>query len=230
MFQLSTQAELFKQQLSSSLNNELKNTRSIKFSKNLNIYSCGDKCEYVYYIVSGQIKLMTFSSAGKECLLSIYAQGDIFGEMCLAGIFERQETATTMCETVIKQIHHAKFFSCLTEESLHEGFIKYLTLRISDQQNAISNLVTADSEERLGRTLLTLAHKLGRKTPLSVKIDHWISHEELSEMVGTTRPRITKFINKFRELDLIEINSKRRISVKEEKLSAYLDKTILSGK
>jgi CRP-like cAMP-binding protein len=226
MFQLSPQTELFKQQLSNSLNQEIQNTRSIKFAKNSNIYTCGDKSEYVYYIVSGQIKLVTVSSIGKECLLSIYAQGDIFGELCLTGFSERQETATAMCETLIKQLPCSRFFSRLTEDSLHEGFIKYLSMRISDQQAAITSLVTVDSEQRLGRTLLNLAHKLGKKTPLSVKIDHWISHEELSEMVGTTRPRITKFINKFRELDLIEINPRHFISVKEKKLAAYLEKIV----
>ncbi len=163
------------------------------------------------------------SPAGKECLLSIYAAGDVFGEMCLSGLGLRQETANAMSETIIKQVPSSKFFSRLTDDSLLEGFIRYLTVRISDQQDVISNLVSVDSEHRLGKTLLYLARKLGKKDPRSIRIDLRITHEELSEMVGTTRPRITEFMRKFLELHLIEINSQHCIIVKEKRLSNYLN-------
>jgi CRP/FNR family transcriptional regulator, cyclic AMP receptor protein len=219
-------ADLFKRQLSDLLERQTRNCRSIKFAKNAIVYLSGDKSDCVYYIVSGQIKLLMNSPEGKECLLAIYTAGDIFGEMCLSGPGPRQETATAMSETVIKRISCSTFFSRLTGDLLLEGFIRYLTVRISDQQDVISNLVTVDSEQRLGKTLLQLARKLGKKDPRSIRIDQWISHEELAAMVGTTRPRITEFMRRFRERHLIEIGPGHFIIVKEKRLAAYLDRVI----
>lgn len=222
MIQHAPKADLFKQQLRISLEHGTKNSRSIKFAKHANVYTCGDKSENVYFIESGQVKLLMLSPAGKECLIAIYAEGDVFGEMCLSELGLRLETANAMEETWIKQIPCSKFFSRLTDDSLLEGFVRYLTVRISDQQDVISNLVTVDSEHRLGKTLLHLARKLGKKDPRSIRIDHRITHEELAEMVGTTRPRITGFMRKFQELHLIEITPQHFIIVKEKRLSNYL--------
>jgi CRP/FNR family cyclic AMP-dependent transcriptional regulator len=222
MIQQTHKADLFKQQMQDSLERETRNSRSIRVAKNDNIYTCGDRNENVYFIKSGHIKLVTLSPAGKECLLDIYGNGDVFGEMCLSGLGLRQESATAMEETFIKEIPYSKFFSRLAADSLLEGFIRYLTVRISDQQDLISNLVTVDSEQRLGKTLLNLARKLGKKDPLNVRIEHRITHEELSGMVGTTRPRISSFMKKFMKLNLIEINPQHFIIVKEQRLSNYL--------
>lgn len=223
MIPYAPEADLFKLQLRNSLERATKNSRSIKFAKHENVYSCGDNSDNVYFIESGQIKLLMLSPDGKECLLAIYTAGDVFGEMCLSGLGLRKETANAMSETTIKQIPCSKFFSRLIDDSLLEGFVKYLTLRISDQQETISNLVTVDSEHRLGSTLLQLARKLGKKDPRSIRINQRITHKELAEMVGTTRPRITKFMKKFRERDLIHVTSNHFIIVKEKNLTAYLD-------
>ena len=224
MIQQSPPADLFKRQLADSLQRQTRNLRSIKFAKNANVYLAGDNGECVYYIVSGQIKLLMNSPEGKDCLLAIYTAGDVFGEMCLSGLGLRRETANAMSETLIKQIPGSTFLSRLTDDLLLEGFIRYLAIRISDQQDTISNLVTVDSEKRLGKTLLQLAQKLGKKDPRSIRIDQRISHEELAAMVGTTRPRITEFMRRFRERRLIEIGAHHCIIVKEKKLSAYLDR------
>ncbi len=223
MIQYAPKADLFKQLLYESLKFETKNSRTIRFAKNENVYTCGDGSENVYFIESGQIKLLMSAPAGKECLLAIYSAGDVFGELCLSHPGERRETATAMKDTFLKIIPCSKFFSRLTEDSLLEGFVRYLTVRISDQQEMISNLVTVDSEERLGKTLLQLAKKSGRKDPRSIRFTYKITHEELSEMVGTTRPRISKFMGKFRKLGLIEMSADRFIIVKEKNLTAYLE-------
>jgi CRP-like cAMP-binding protein len=86
----------------------------------------------------------------------------------------------------------------------------------------ITNLITVDSEHRLGETLLLLAHKLGQPDPLSTRIEQKITHEELSEMVGTTRPRITSFMQKFRRLGLVEMSREHFLIIKDQKLSDYL--------
>src|SRR5204863_9705537 len=119
---------------------------------------------------------------GKECLLAIHTPGDTFGELCLAGSGLRQETVTAMEETTLKRIPCAAFFLHLTDHSLVEGFVQYLATRVGDQQRIIANLITVDSEHRLGETLLLLAHKLGQRDPRSTRIEQKITHEALAEM------------------------------------------------
>jgi CRP-like cAMP-binding protein len=222
MIQETPQADRFKQQLRDSLQNETLNSRAMKIAKHDHVYTCGDQDEMVYFIESGQIKLLMLSPEGRECLLAIHTAGDIFGELCLSGLGSRLETATAMEETILKQIPSSRFFTRLGRDALFEGFVQYLTVRIADQQQVIANLVTVDSEQRLGKTLLQLARKLGKKDPRSIRIELKISHEELSEMVGTTRPRISVFMQRFRNLGLIETNEDHFLIIKERKLTAYL--------
>ena len=134
----------------------------------------------------------------------------------------RLETATAMKQTMLKQIPSSQFLGRLSRDSLIEGFVRYLAVRIADQQQVIANLVTVDSEQRLGQTLLQLARTMGKKDPRSIRIELKISHEELSEMVGTTRPRISLFMQRFRNLGLIETNKDRFLIIKEKKLTDYL--------
>jgi CRP/FNR family transcriptional regulator, cyclic AMP receptor protein len=222
MIQETPQADRFKQQLRDSLVNETLNSRAITIPKHDHVYTCGSQDEMVYFIESGQIKLLMLSPEGRECLLAIHAEGDIFGELCLSGLSARLETAMAMEETVLKQIPSSKFFARLNRDSLFEGFVRYLAVRIADQQQVIANLVTVDSEQRLGKTLLQLARKLGKKDPRSIRIELKISHEELSEMVGTTRPRVSLFMQRFRNLGLIETNQDHFLVIKEKKLTDYL--------
>lgn len=219
----SQKSGLFKEQIRDSLRFETENLRTIKIAKHANVYTCGDKDEYIYFIEKGQIKLLMTSPGGNQCLLAIYTAGDVFGELCLSGLGERMETANAMQESLIKKIPCSKFFLRLKTDSLLEEFVKYLTMRIADQQDIITNLVTADSEQRLGKTLLILARKLGEPDPRSIIIKHKITHEELSEMVGTTRPRISEFMRRFRERNLIEMSSDHYIVVKEKNLINYLN-------
>jgi len=222
MIQQSLQVDQFKQQLRDSLQRETLDSLPIKIAKHANVYTCGDQNEMVYFVESGQIKLLMLSSEGKECLLAIHSTGDIFGELCLAGLGERLETATAMKETVLKQIPSTQFFARLRRDSLFEGFVRYLAVRIADQQQVIANMVTVDSEQRLGQTLLQMARTMGKKDPRSIRIELRISHEELSEMVGTTRPRISLFMQRFHNLGLIETNSEHFLIIKEKKLTDYL--------
>ncbi len=223
MIQQTPQADEFKRQLRDSLQRETLNTRAIKVARHANIYNSGDQDEMVYFIESGQIKLLMLSSEGKECLLAIHGNGDIFGELCLSGLGARQETATAMKATMVKSIPCSQFFTRLKRDSLFEGFVRYLAVRIADQQQVIANLVTVDSEQRLGQTLLQLARTMGKKDPRSIRIELKITHEELSEMVGTTRPRISLFMQRFHNLGLIETNEDRFLVIKEKKLTDYLE-------
>src|SRR5713226_78060 len=127
-----------------------------------------------------------------------------------------------MEDSFLKEIPCRKFLERLSRDSLFEGFVRYLAVRVADQQQVIANLVTVDSEQRLGKTLLQLARTMGKKDPRSIRIELKISHEELSEMVGTTRPRISVFMQRFRNLGLIETNKENFLIIKEKKLTDYL--------
>jgi CRP/FNR family cyclic AMP-dependent transcriptional regulator len=222
MIQANPQVDRFKQQLREALQQETVQCRAATIAKHANVYTCGDHDETVYFIESGQIKLLMHAPSGQECLLAIYTAGDIFGELCLSGLGERQETATAMKKTVVRLIPCAQFFLRLSHDALLGGFVQYLAVRIADQQAVIASLVTVDSEQRLGKTLLHLARKLGQQDPRSIRIEQRITHEELSEMVGTTRPRISEFMQRFRELGLIELSVERFLIIKEQKLTDYL--------
>jgi len=222
MIQQTPQADKFKQQMRESLQQETANSRAVKIAKHADVYMCGDQDETVYFIESGQVKLLLLSPQGKECLLAIHGAGDIFGELCLSGLGARRETATAMEETILKTVPCHQFFTRLSRDSLFGGFVQYLAVRIADQQQLIANLVTVDSEQRLGKTLLQLATTMGKKDPRSIRIELKISHEELSEMVGTTRPRISLFMRRFHNLGLIETNKEHFLIIKENKLTNYL--------
>jgi CRP-like cAMP-binding protein len=216
---------MFKQQLRDSLRRETGGLRAIKIAKHTNIYNWGEKGATVYFIESGQVKLVTVSEQGKDCVLAIYTAGDVFGETCIAGPGERMETATAMEETELTLIPCSKLFARLSNDSLLEGFTLYLAERIADQSQVIANLVMVDCEHRLGTILLQLAHRLGNRDPRSVRIEKRISHDELSAMVGTTRPRITLFMQRFRQLGLIEKSAEHFLVVREKKLTEYLAQT-----
>ena len=222
MIQHNPETERFKEQMRNSLQRETRNSRAINIAKHRNVYTVGEAVESVYFIESGKIKLVMLSSAGKECMLAIHASGDIFGELCLSGLAGRLETASAMENTVVKRLPCTRFLERLSRDKLLEGFIKYLAVRIADQQEVIANLVTVDSEQRLGKTLLQLARKLGRKDPRSIRIELRISHEELASMVGTTRSRISVFMQRFRNLNLIEISEEHHLIIKEKNLTTYL--------
>ena len=222
MLQQTPQSDQFKEQMRGSLFSETRNSTAIRVPRHNYVYTVGDERETVYFIEKGQIKLVMISEEGNECMLAIHGAGDVFGELCLSGIGSRLETATAMEDTFLKEIPCGKFLDRLAKDSLLEGFIRYLAVRVADQQQVIANLVTVDSEQRLGKTLLQIARKLGKKDPRSIRIEVKISHEELATMVGTTRPRISVFMQRFRNLELIEYNTEHHLIIKEKKLVAYL--------
>jgi CRP/FNR family transcriptional regulator, cyclic AMP receptor protein len=212
----------FKERLHESLQRAALEFPTVRVGKQQHVYVVGDPAGSVYFIQSGQIKLLMLSPEGKECLLAIHTAGDIFGESCLAQSKARHETARAMSVTALKRIPSAAFLLHLADNSLIEGFVQYLANRVSEQQQVISHLLTVDCEHRLGETLLLLARKLGRPDPRSTRIEQKITHEELSEMVGTTRPRITTFMHKFRALGFVEITREHFLIIKERRLSDYL--------
>ena len=149
MIQQTPQADEFKLQLRDSLQRETQNSRAVKIARHGNVYTCGDQDETVYFIESGQIKLLMFiPSEGKQCLLTLHSERDIFGELCLSGSGARLKTATAMKPPSLKQIPSSQFFARLARDSLFEGFVQYLAARIADQQHVIGDLGRVDSEQQ----------------------------------------------------------------------------------
>ena len=137
MIQDHPETDLFKKQMRDSLQREIRNSRAIEIPKHANVYICGEQDEMVYFIESGQVKLIMVSPEGKECLLAIHASGDVFGELCLSGIAGRLETATAMEDTRLKKLPSAKFLKRLAADSLLEGFVKYLAVRVADLRDLL---------------------------------------------------------------------------------------------
>ncbi len=222
MIRQTPEIDRFQQKLRETLRQEAVHGRTVALARGDNVYVCGDHGETVFFLRRGQIKLSTVSPAGRECLLAILVAGDIFGELCLSGLGKRQETATAMAKTVVTAMPCTQFLVRLGRDSLLEGFVQYLALRVADQQEVIAQLVTVDSEQRLGAILLDLARRLGKQDPRSIRIEQRITHEELAAMVGTTRQRVCGFLQHFRDLGLIELSAERFLIVKESKLAEYL--------
>lgn len=222
MIRQTPNADEFKQQLKDSLAKKMSTYDTVNIAKNATIYATGDKDDLVYFIEKGQIKLLTLSPQGKECILAIHSEGDVFGELCIGRLGERTETAIAMTDTELKTIPYNKFLEHLTKDSLLEGFVQYLAVRVTNQQHIIASLVTVDSEERLGNILLQLARSRGKQDPRSIRIELTMSYEELAAMIGTNESWVNLFMQRFHNLGLIETTEQDYIVVKENKLTKYL--------
>jgi CRP-like cAMP-binding protein len=219
------QGSAFKDRFLESLQRSGFDFPTVRVSRHQNVYVCGDPADALYFVESGQVKLLMLSPEGKACLLGIQTAGDMFGELCLAESGPRRETAIAMKDTKLRRLPRTLFLQHLTQNSLLEGFARYLAVRVGNHQQAIASLITVNSEHRLAETLLLLAQKVGRRHSDSTRIEHKITHEELAEMVGTTRPRITGFLLKFRDLGLIDVNRDRFLVIQQQALSEYLSRT-----
>ncbi|HEU4686037.1 MAG TPA: Crp/Fnr family transcriptional regulator [Nitrospira sp.] len=174
------------------------------------LFSQGDVAEAVFYIQAGKVKLTVVSQQGKEAVIAILERGAFFGESCLAGQAVRTATATAVEDSSIVRIDKSAMISVLHEEpAFAELFMAYLlahTIRI--EEDLVDHLFNS-SEKRLARVLLLLAHfgKEGKPETVIAKI----SQETLAEMIGTTRSRVSFFMNKFRKLGFIEYNGELHV-------------------
>ena len=222
MAQETSKTDLFTRELRDTLIRETRGSHTIKIAKHESVYTCGERGDAVYFIEGGQVKLVMVSTEGREGIIAVHGAGELFGELSLSGFSERIETTTAMEGTSLRVIPASKFFGLLESHSLIEGFVGYLSARIAHQQEVITDLATSGSEQRLGTTLLELARELGNKEGNGLTLEHKMSHEELSEMVGTTRARVSVFMQRFRALGLIETRAQRCLLVRDKDLSDYL--------
>ena len=182
----------------------------LRCRKNKSIFSQGDPADAIFYVQKGRVKLTVISDRGKEAVVGILGAGDFFGEGCLAGQPVRMSTATALGECSILRLEKGSIVRLLHEEPVFaELFLKYLLTRnIRIEEDLVDQLFNS-SEKRLARVLLLLANygKEAKPEPVVAKI----SQETLAAMIGTTRSRVSFFMNKFRELGFIEYNGELKV-------------------
>jgi CRP/FNR family cyclic AMP-dependent transcriptional regulator len=191
----------------------------LEFDKGQNVFEQGDVAETIYYIQKGRIKLTVLSDQGKEAVVGILEPGQFFGEGCLNGQNLRISTTTAMEHCIITAITKPAMVAALHDEpAFSELFMTYLLTRNNRIEEDLIDQLFNSSERRLARMLLLLANfgKEGSPQP----INPHVSQETLAEMIGTTRSRVSFFMNKFRKLGLISYNG--HIEVNSSLLTAVL--------
>ena len=176
-----------------------------KYRKGQVIFSQGDAGDAVFYVQKGKVKVTVVSEQGKEAVVAILGTDEFFGEGCLAGQALRISTVTTMTDSVIARMEKATITRVIHQEPMFaEMFIAHLLGRTIRVEADLVDQLFNSSEKRLARMLLLLANfgKEGKPEPIIAKI----SQETLAEMIGTTRSRVSFFMNKFRELGFIDYN------------------------
>jgi len=191
----------------------------VRIKKNDVIYSQGDPAESIFYIKNGRIRLNVTSEHGKEAVVAIMEAGQFFGEGCLNGHTARVATAVSVANGEITSITKSGMRELLKNDPhFAQLFVSYLLTRNTRVEEDLIDQLFNSSERRLARLLLILAHfgKDGVPQPIDIEI----SQETLAEMIGTTRSRVSFFMNKFRKLGFISYNGK--IHVHNSLLNAVL--------
>jgi CRP/FNR family cyclic AMP-dependent transcriptional regulator len=175
------------------------------YRKDQIVFSQGDPADAVFYIQSGKVKVSVVSEQGKEAVVAMLGTNDFFGEGCLAGQAQRIATAATMTDSVIVRLEKPAIVRVIHREPAFSGmFIAHLLARAIRVEADLVDQLFNSSEKRLARLLLLLANfgKDEKPEPILAKI----SQETLADMIGTTRSRVSFFMNKFRKLGLIDYN------------------------
>ena len=178
--------------------------RSIgEYRKDEIVMSQGDPADAVFYIQSGKVKISVVSEQGKEAVVAIHEMNEFFGEGCLAGQAQRIATVAAMTDSVIVRLEKAAIVGVIQQEPAFAGmFIAHLLARAIRVEADLVDQLFNSSEKRLARLLLLLANfgKDDKPEPIFAKI----SQETLADMIGTTRSRVSFFMNKFRKLGFID--------------------------
>ena len=184
------------------------------------IFSQGDRADEVIYIKKGKVKVTVLSRHGKEAVVALLGADEFLGEGCLIGQPKRLATATTMTECVIMRVEKAEIMRVLQDEpTFSQMFISHILARNARVEEDLVDQLFNSTEKRLARLLLLLANfgKEGRPEPIVAKI----TQETIAEMIGTTRSRVSHFMNKFREMGFIDYNG--HLEVHSSLLSVVLN-------
>ena len=193
----------------------------VALSKKQTIFVQGDPADAVFYIQKGKVRLTVVSKTGKEATIGILHEGSFFGEGCLTGQTLRLCSATAMTDCTVMKIDKKSMVEVLHREpTFSELFVAYLLARNVRYEEDLVDQLFNSSEKRLARILLLLAH-FGKDGKPEVAIPT-ISQEILAEMVGTTRPRVSFFMNRFRKLGFIDYHGGDELRVHSSLLNIVL--------
>jgi CRP/FNR family cyclic AMP-dependent transcriptional regulator len=180
------------------------------YPKEAVIFRQAGPADAVFYIRKGRVKIAVASKQGKEAVVAMLGPGEFFGEGCLIGQPLRLSTARAMVDSEVMRVTKAEMIRVLRDEpEFAELFISHLLIRNSRIEEDLVDQLFNSSEKRLARTLLLLANfgRAGEPQPITTRI----SQETLAEIIGTTRPRVNAFMNKFRKLGFIEYNGSLKV-------------------
>ena len=193
----------------------------IEYAANRTIFWQGDPADSVFYLRKGKVKIAVTSDQGKEAIVAILDAGEFFGEGCLAGQPLRIASATAMTDCSLARIEKALMGRMLHEEhDISELFVRHLLLRNIRFEGDLVDQLFNYSEKLLARILLLLAH-FGKESKVET-VHPRISQEHLAQMVGTSRSRISYFMNKFRDLGFVEYSGSGGLTVNSGLLSLVL--------
>jgi len=194
---------------------------AVEYGSNHTIFKQGEPADSVFYVRSGKVKLAATSERGKEAIVAVVNGGEFFGEGCLAGQPLRMATATAMTDSTMHRIEKPLMMRMLHEQlDVSEFFVEHLLSRnVRFEEDLVDQLFNS-SEKRLARILLLLANfgKESRSEPLVPRINQ----ATLAEMVGTTRSRVSHFMNKFRKHGFVNYNMGGEMTVHSGLLSVVL--------
>jgi CRP/FNR family cyclic AMP-dependent transcriptional regulator len=178
---------------------------TIKYKKNQIVFSQGDPADAVFYVQKGKLKVTVVSDQGKEAVASLLSPDDFFGEACMAGQAQRLVSVSAMTDAVVVRIEKPEMVRLVQEQSaLSQMFVTHILNRTIRVEADLIDQLFNSSERRLARLLLLLANygSEGKPEPIIAKI----SQETLAEMIGTTRSRVSFFMNRFRKLGFVSYN------------------------
>jgi CRP-like cAMP-binding protein len=179
--------------------------RILEIARKQTIFTQGDAADAVFYIQKGRVRLTVVSKAGKEATIAILREGEFFGEGSMAGQVRRMGSATAMTACEILRVEKKAMMEALhREHTFSDMFVAYLLQRNIRYEEDLVDQLFNSSEKRLARVLLLLA-RFGKEGAPEVVVPK-ISQETLAEMVGTTRSRVSFFMNRFRKLGFIHYN------------------------
>jgi len=194
----------------------------IEYTENRIIYKQGDPADAIFYLRRGKVKLGVTSQQGKEAIVAILGAGEFFGEGCLAGQPLRVSTAVAVTDCTLARIEKSRMALMLHDQhEISELFVTHLLSRNIRYEEDLVDQLFNSSEKRLARILLLLAHfgKEGRSESVLPRINQ----ENLAQMVGTTRSRVSHFMNKFRRLGFVEYDGGMMLTVHSSLRSVILN-------
>jgi CRP-like cAMP-binding protein len=194
-----------------------------RYERDQFVYTMGDEAHAIYYLRSGLVKLTALSPDGREVILDIQKPGGIFGLFCLCGA-PRGEMAITMEPSEVVEITLAELVERLRENpEVLASFLAGVCQRLSNAYDTIQELSFDNLPVRLARTLLRLADEIGRDTGDGIELEHYLTQEELAQLLSARREVVSTALGRMREQGLVDYSRRGKIRVHREALTAFLE-------